>query len=304
MNSPTFPGKYDIVPSTSSVVAEIFNNEFDITWHQSHKMNNPAQRVWSIVEKEQSEDDGTVSYIYNDEYFRCDNFTDTHNGKHILFAGCSETEGQGGNIEDAWGNILYNKIKENKQLSGYYSIGKAGYGWQKVISQLRIYISRYGKPDMLFVLLPNMGRSIEWSEEESVWHAKQEYPNFWPGGVPPFNEDMYISQQLPDKYKKVFLDFVISWRLFEDFCLASGIKMVWGTWQAIDNYNFDKLNLFDNFVPLYEDRMLENIDHYREGAKVTTRDMKKRDGHHGRLFHEYWADQMLKEADRRGFLND
>lgn len=301
MSKQNWPGDYEIVPNDNGIVEDIFSNGFDITWHHGHRRDNPTQRVWSHIEYEQGPDDGTVSYVFNNEYFRCDEFTNIHNGRHILFAGCSETEGQGGNLEDAWGNILLEEVKKTQNVSGYYNIGKSGYGWQKVITQLRVYIAKYGKPDNLFVLLPNMGRSIEWSIGGNMWHARQEHPILHENEKS-FEENMYMGIQTPEKYKKTFIDFVISWRLFEDFCAASGINLLWGTWKDVDNYNIDKLNLFNNFVPLYDDDLFRNIERYRKDALLGDKDINKRDGHHGRLFHEFWADRMLQEATKRGFL--
>ena len=297
-------GDFRIVPTGNSVVADIFEDEFDITWHRSHKSNNPEQRVWGLIEKENAEDDGTVSYKYNNEYFRSDEFVSTHKGRHVLFAGCSETEGQGGDLEDAWGKILFNNISDQHSLDGYYSVGKSGYGWQKIINQVRTYIKKYGKPDNLFILLPNIGRFLEWSDELSDWYARQEYPNLWPDQPAAFESNMYIGEQTPERYKKAFVDFVSTWKLFEDFCIEANIKLVWGSWYAVDSYNFNNLNLFKNFVFLFQSDMLDNIDQYRKDAKLLPNDMNKRDGHHGRLYHEYWADKMLKEARAKGFLDD
>lgn len=304
MKKNIFPGDFEIVPGRSNAVSEIFYNDFDITWHQQHKANGSTQRVWGLIRGESAEDDGTVSYEYNSEYFRCDEFTNNHSGLHILFAGCSETEGQGGQIDDSWGKILFDSIKQSRKVSGFYNLGKSGYGWQKVISQVRIYIKRYGKPDNLFVLLPNIGRSIEWSEENRDWYAKQAYPRFESRNNLDDPKNIYVTEQSPGEYKKNFIDFVTTWRLFEDFCETADIKLVWGTWEPIDNYNLTALNLFNNFIPLQKNDLSLIIEQYRKDGKVTERDLDKRDGHHGRLFHEYWADKMLEEAKRKGFIND
>jgi hypothetical protein len=80
--------------------------------------------------------------------------------------------------------------------------------------------------------------------------------------------------------------------------------LVWGTWEPIDNYNFSRLNLFNNFVPLPKENIVPIIEKYRKNGKLAQFDLDKRDGHHGRLFHEYWADKMLEEAKRKGFIND
>jgi len=302
--------EYEINYTMDSVVNEIFRNTFDITWHQKYKNEGSAQKTWGLIEGENSKDDGTVVYQYNSEYFRSDEFTSEHTGKHVVFAGCSETEGEGGNIEDSWGKIAFNKINSSIALGKFYNLGKAGYGWQKIISQIRIYIKQYGKPDALFVLLPNVGRSIEWSELQNTWYAKQSYPNF-NKNKPLVNKknyskktNLYFPHQTPEEYKKAFMDFVISWRLFEDFCLAANIKLIWGTWEYLDNHNFSKLDLFNNFVPLPREKIMENIDLYRKNANLDQFDLQKRDGHSGRLFHEYWANEMVAEANKRGFFND
>lgn len=299
-----FPGTYEIFDKTSNVVEEIFNNNFDRTWQQGLYDSKDSQRVWSLIPHEGQVDDGRVSYRYNDEYFRCDEFTNSHNGKHVLFAGCSETEGQGSNLENVWSYKVFNRIKDSIPVSGYFSLARGGYGWQKIITSLKIYISKYGKPDAMFVLLPNMGRYIDWSDDLDTWFAKQEYPLFKNNRSMDIENNPALSDQTPQGYKKAFIDFIISWRLFEDFCTASGIKLLWGTWQAIDNYNFSKFDIFSSFVSLPESEMFNSIVKYRKDGKLEEYDLKKRDGHHGNLYHDYWADAILEEAYKRGILDD
>jgi hypothetical protein len=50
---------------------------------------------------------------FNSFGFRCDNFIDTHNGKHILFMGCSETQGSNHGLDEAW--AYKNKRKRKRQ---------------------------------------------------------------------------------------------------------------------------------------------------------------------------------------------
>ena len=61
-------------------------------------------------EKHVDVNDKSVEYNLNEDYFRSDNFKKEHDGLHILFSGCSESEGVGANIEYAWTHILYKKI--------------------------------------------------------------------------------------------------------------------------------------------------------------------------------------------------
>jgi hypothetical protein len=309
MKKDLFPGDYEIFPGPSNVVSEIFQNKFDITWLQKYRDTESSQREWSLLAGENAEDDGSVKYKYNNEFFRCDNFSQDHDGMHIVFAGCSETEGQGGNIEDSWGHILFKQVKKTNSVDGFYNLGKSGFGWQKVISQTQLYIKKYGKPDLLFVLLPNVGRLIGWSNKRNSWTYKQQYPNigreqFSDSPEKNENDEFAPTLQSPEEYKKTFMDFAFGWRLFEDFCSVSEIKLVWGSWEPIDNYNFDKLKIFNNFVSLSEAEtdLPALVEKYRESMKLRSNDLEKRDGHHGRIFHEYWADSMFIEAKRKGFI--
>jgi hypothetical protein len=297
----------------SSTVNEIFFNDFDYTWHMQYKLSNSDIREWTIMPNESAADDGSVVYKYNNDFFRCDDFTSSHDGKHILFAGCSETEGMGGNVEDVWGHILHEKIARITNVDGYYSIGKAGYGWQKIILSIQVYIKKYGKPDMIFALLPNIGRLFAWSENINDWHYQQKYPGL--KGNEEFvknkkksslddreGSDEFAPQaMLPNEYRKVFIDFAAGWKLFEDYCKQTDIKLLWGTWEDVDDFNFTNTNIFSNFVPLSKKEFLDNADlseKYNQGS------YRKRDGHHGRLFHEFWANKFLETANEKGFFND
>lgn len=156
---------------------DVFHNKLDITWASmdpefgymatkqsefdvlSHKI---GFRRWDKIPAEpidirHENCDQSVIYQYNNEYYRCDDFTDIHKGLHILFAGCSDSEGVGGNIEDSWTYQVFKNIKVNKDISGFFSIARAGFGWQKIISNFLIYISKYGKPDIFMVMMPNIG---------------------------------------------------------------------------------------------------------------------------------------------------
>lgn len=307
--NPLFPGKYDIFESNSPVVAEIFKNNFDYTWHYPYFINGSDRKEWPLIPGENSKDDGSVIYKYNSEYFRCDEFKSDHDGLHILFGGCSETEGQGGNLEDSWSKILFDEIVETNKVDGYYSIGKSGFGWQKIISQTKVYISKYGKPDIMFVLLPNIGRFLDWSDSINDWFYRQQYPRFGDNLILDRSKDEinnpYVpTEQSPQEYKKMFVEFATSWRLFEDFCNEANINLIWAAWEPIDNYNFSKFNIFKNFVPIDKEEILNNIEKYRPNLKIGKYDLEKRDGHHGRIFHEVWASKMLDAAKLKGFLND
>lgn len=309
MKKSFFPGNYEISKSYSNAVSEIFQDKFDVAWLQKYRDSGSTQREWGLIEGEHAEDDGTVVYRYNNEFFRSDDFSTVHDGKHVLFAGCSETEGQGGNMEDSWGHMVFEKIKDSNNVNSFYNLGRAGFGWQKIISQTQLYIKKYGKPDLMFVLLPNVGRFVNWSNANNDWYYQQQYPRFGNNkmldSVRDIVDDPYIpTEQSPAEYRKIFIDFTLAWRLFEDFCNAAGIKLVWATWEPIDNYNFSRLNLFQNFMPLDKEDVLDHVEKFKHSLVIADDDLNKRDGHHGRMFHRFWADSFVDEATRKGFIND
>ena len=66
----------------NNIFMDLFKNEFDTTW-----MINTEQKTFSIIEPEKETiDNGLVVYNYNKQKFRSDDFTNVHNGKHILCA--------------------------------------------------------------------------------------------------------------------------------------------------------------------------------------------------------------------------
>ncbi len=274
---------------------DIFLNEFDITWAEGLSNNKTFTKI-PIEKIDDSQDDGTITYKYNNDFFRCDNFTKTHNGTHILFAGCSQSEGVGGNIEDVWTNLLYNKIKNNNLVSGFYSIARAGYGWQKIISNLLIYIKKYGKPNFLFILLPNVGRFYEWDNNIDQWVYKQKYANIFIDHLEEKKEIGFSEKE----YARSLIDFKISWNLFEEFCKINNINMLWSTWDELDNVNYKTIGVGNNYIEIADqDKMQLYFEEYLKNNKLKDDDMNRRDDHYGTLYNRYWSDNFYKAIKAR-----
>ena len=58
--------------------------------------------------------------------YRCDLFKKDHHKKHIVFMGDSYTAGDGLEIRDTWAYKVYDKIKRNEDVSGYFNIAFSG----------------------------------------------------------------------------------------------------------------------------------------------------------------------------------
>lgn len=287
-------------------IDDVFYNTFDKTWAKTAPNAPEYPRVLTKLPIEVADDDGTVVYNYNTDYFRCDDFSRQHpaNG-HILFAGCSQTEGVGAPLETVWSKVLLNKLSSDY---GFYSIAKSGFGWQKVITSFMTYTDKYGTPDYLFVLLPNLGRFFEWDDQSESFVYVQRYPNG--GDVSTEQEDeskipsgVFIEKPFSkEEHKRSFVDFSISWKLFEKYCESVGTKLLWGSWDYNENDNYELAAISKNYVKLSEDGLMEYIMKQRPDGKMQEFDLSRRDGHAGILVNEYWADSFNKEISSRGWF--
>lgn len=285
------------IGNTSSI-DDIFNQEFDITFFKTNKsMISDLPRTMSTMPGENAEDDGLVSYIYNNEYFRCDDFTDEHSGTHILFAGCSQTEGMGAPLETTWAKLLYNDLKDNNIIDGYFNIARAGFGWQKIISNFLIYEKRYGTPEYLFILLPDVSRMFQWDLESHSWSYTQKSPDFNDDIDERFNKSLSESE-----HRKAFIDFAAGWSLFESYCKAKNINLLWSTWDYEENENLRRFLNLDNYVELGTEGLDKYIKHVRPDGKLEKFDLFRRDGHLGILPNQYWYILFKDSIIKRGWL--
>jgi hypothetical protein len=290
-------------------VDDVFYNSFDRTWAKVPEGQEDPSRFWTKLPIEVADDDGTVEYQYNNDFFRCDDFSTKHNNPHILFAGCSQTEGVGAPLETIWPKVLLNNINKDKGFdSKFYNIAKSGYGWQKIIATYMVYIEKYGIPEYLFVLLPNLGRFFEWDDETDSYRYVQRYPNG--GGV---STDQLDEEKVPDfllierplskqEHRKCFIDFSISWKLFEKYCESIGTKLLWGSWDYEENKNYKLANLTKNYIDLTDDEFVEFVTKQRPDGRLGEFDLSRRDGHAGILINEYWASKFYEEIKNRGWL--
>jgi hypothetical protein len=306
---------------------DVFTNNFDRTWADGewYRDLKIGDRILDEIPPERSQpinfkNEGNVQYEYNNEWFRCDDFTKTHDGLHILFAGCSETEGVGGNLNEAWPSLFLDKIKENNKVSGFYNLGKAGWGWQKIINNFIIYTEKYGFPDYFFCFLPNVGRGFYWvdnsetklennalhKERKGHWRYEQRFTELdvfrmnsvgieQPHNYKPLNKEDYFKQ---------IIDFVQGWKLLEKYCESNGTKIICSTWDTLDQDNFEtmKLEKIINYFKISYDEPFDSLNNLPllQMEKMKT---NKRDGHRGLIYHILWSNAFLKECQKRGWLN-
>jgi len=212
--------------------------------------------------------DKTVVYKYNKHGFRSDNFTQAVSST-IVFAGCSEGEGIGGNIEDSWPRIVYDNLNINNSLDGFFNLSCDNFGYHKIINNCIYYINNYGKPGSIVMLLPDISRSYIWNSES------KEYVQDW------INTKRKMSEKEEDRLMSHLVNFIPTMLLFEQYCKSNNIKLYWSTICDHDLEIFKSINIFNNFINM-------NYDKY-----PILSDFEKRDGHNGRGYHLSWANNFL-----------
>jgi hypothetical protein len=133
----------------------------------------------------------------NEQGFRCDEFLQTHDKKHVLFSGCSHTFGVGSKYEEVWSYSLYKKLLLEEQFSGYFNLGISGGSVIETITNVYRYIRKYSKPDVVFLLLPDLERDFIYLK----------------------NPDILLTPFVIEFYKQ-----------FEDYCISNNIKLISTTW--------------------------------------------------------------------------
>lgn len=205
--------------------------------------------------------------------YRSDEFTHDHDGLHILFAGCSNTFGDGLEEDETWAKILYNKISKKEKVSGFFNIGTPGYGITSIINDIFKYSYNFGKPDVIFINFPTSRRFY--------WYRKKDKAFFYHNMNEPEKKTKEIWEIIPlIEYQYLFM--------LEQFCKAGNIKLIYGTWDRRSLFSmYDNLHCFTD---INNDECITNyiIDNPNNPLNMNARDGR----HYGLAFHHAWAEVM------------
>jgi hypothetical protein len=199
--------------------------------------------------------------------------------------------------------MLHKELSKDNDVDGFYSIARSGFGWQKIISNFMVYCSKYGKPDYLFVMVPDLCRFFEWHEERSAWVYLQRITGDDAWAKDKAGDPIFYQQATEKEYRKAIIDFKISWDLFEKYCESIGTNILWGTWEYEDSVVYKDLVKSPNYIDFSYDGFLSYASSNRQNAKMLPNDLFRRDGHSGVLHHEYWLDGFKKEIAKREWFN-
>jgi hypothetical protein len=230
--------------------------------------------------------------------FRSDEFTATHDDKrHLLFAGCSETYGRGGNIEESWGHMVYSSISKNTDTSGFFNLGIPGAGFKEIICEVIEYCNKYGAPDDIFILFPNLERyiwyinSFDNKDDNGYYGVAIDNNNF--GRLTGL--DSKTPEERKSSYpndKEELANFIIMMKIFEQYCISSGINLFWSTW---DTDNLFGKELKDNLHGLkFFTNLNLNLEKVKDHIDNKGMSLVKPDGHSGSAIHLEWANKFME----------
>ena len=203
--------------------------------------------TWGPYLDKQGQTKNNIFYRKNNYEYRCDDFTNKHNKKHILFSGCSMTSGSGLEESEIWAKMLYEELNKNNEYSGYFNLAISGHSVAKIIYNLFKYFKLFGNPETIFLLLPPIDR-----------------------------EDIFYKDDVCEEM------FFYNYLMLEEYCYSNKIKLISTFWKDYANKkssnkllnkkfmapDFQKNGIFNNFntifSPLFSKDFLLKIFNYIE----------------------------------------
>jgi hypothetical protein len=221
-------------------------------------------------------DEPEIIYKLNDFNYRCENFIKDHSGKHIVFAGCSVTFGEGLEIEETWSKKLYDLINKDFKCSGYFNLALPGSSITHQIVLLFKYFKNYGNPDIVFLNSPGLVRFYSYSSVDNLF-----FDSFYN------NESKKMINLISYQY----------YLMLDQYCKSNKIKLYCFSWKDKKENHEDLYHdiedtfiNFDSFYPIKTKEILYYCKEYVFNNKGKKYLIKARDNdHHGIAFHEYWA---------------
>lgn len=233
---------------------------------------------------------------FNSLGFRSEEFSNTHLGEHILFAGCSETFGVGLSLTETWSYKLFKKISELRETSGYYNLSDGGIGFATIIPNIFKYCLDYGNPSTIFVNLPNVLRFYTFID--GVYH----YDSSIERSLGLAFRDTDSRQAEFHKYYILYYQYYL---MLEAFCVTNKINLFSFSWDINSHDQKEKVLCtqdifkefgFDTFYQVDKDKLYLYVEEWIKNNKdyedlaITARDNQ----HSGIAINDFWSEMMFK----------
>jgi lysophospholipase L1-like esterase len=229
-------------------------------------------------DKENIFNDESFLYKFNDFGFRTKQFNKLNNNKtNVLFLGCSITSGVGLPENLIWTNQLINK--KNKNIN-FYNLGMHGASVQQIFHNFITFIKKYGKPSHVFILFPEIDRTIAFDEKNNMF---VKITSFHENDVK--NKNFYVAKKIKknNTIEDLILFNIEKIHTIEFLCKEMNINLTWSTWSKDYQKLLKEIN-FCNYIEIpalgseeLQNYEIENIlnlkywDHARDKSHPGTR---------------------------------
>lgn len=198
-------------------------------------------------EKQKDEDTKDFDYTLNSDLFRDKHFSTLSNENYNVVAlGCSYTFGFGIPEQYTWPKILEESIKKNKPNVKMHNLGSPGLGVDSVINNFLTFVSKYGTPNAIFALLPDINRHI-------LYHPNEEkYITYTPSLTSVENKktDKYLFNVIQAySFENRAYQAINQIKMLELLCKGFGIKLFWHAWKPDDAALYEKIK-FNNYISI------------------------------------------------------
>lgn len=202
-------------------------------------------------------------YKLNKNFYRTSNFINFEKQNfNVLTSGCSFTFGTGLPEELIWPTIIKKNIEkltiDNIKLKSenvkLFNLAQSGASTHYIINQIMLFIKKFGKPNLIIILFPEISRDIIYEDQsQQVINIllREEFL------TKTSNEKKYILNYVHEN--NILKNYTLI-SLFENYCKESNIKFLWSCTlkEDFDVYKKLKFNYiskeFINFEDYYKDK--------------------------------------------------
>lgn len=235
-----------------------------------------------------------VNYKTNNCGHRSDDFVRRNDSvTNILFAGCSNTFGEALPDGQYWPYYVRQSfIDMGYTLGPTQILSYMGGSIDTIIDNIFRYIDSYGKPDYIFMLLPDITRSKDYDISVNHFQIFLEDPNIWSFSV----------QELKNYLINHFYSYNSKYLLLEILCKQLEIKLISTSWKYEIVGSMAKLHP-STFVSFTNDMSQVFVESGRGEAFLRNVDkdfiLESADGLHPGILHNiFYGDIMFEYAKK------
>lgn len=241
-----------------------------------------------------------ILYKLNKHFFRSQHFKNLNQEDiNILYTGCSWTFGSGLPENLMWTNFLTNKIQSeniNKKVESF-NVALPGAPIFSVIKNAMSFIRNYGKPTYIFMIVPPVSRDLLYDPEFNEYFQTVVHRNY-------FEEEgtrrFFLDYVINHRHENSILKAVETIKMFEDFCNAADIKLIWTNWhypesriyEEIDFNNYMKSD--QNFRQLKQGWSKDDTPYYDNPKKMDYWEVAQDDNHPGSCWSLHISDKFFE----------